>query len=154
MASHDDEELALVGESPRKKEGGLGRPLACAVALMSVGFFIGFFSRPAIVGGDATKEPSAAGAAVKLYGAGTLDGVNEEHLHDEKYQDEDDFPNLAATLDQHKAQVTEVDSVGDGATNTEELKRRKTSLDQEETDLELEGMNSDVDITPKYGPYR
>ena len=37
----------------------------------------------------------------------TLDEVNEEYLHDEKYEDKIDFSN-PATLDQTKARVTEV----------------------------------------------
>lgn len=75
----------------------------------------------------------------------SLDEINKLYFEDDDYQDEDDYPDLKATLDKYKQQFMEFDLDNSGDIDLMELKRMMEKLDQAKTHLELKKMIAEVD---------
>jgi len=74
-----------------------------------------------------------------------LDEINKQYLEDADYADEDDFPDLASTLESYKQQFMCYDQNMSGDIDLMELKMMMEKLDQAKTHLELKKMILEVD---------
>jgi len=74
-----------------------------------------------------------------------LDETNKLYFEDEDYHDEDDYPDLKATLEKYKRQFMEFDLDNSGDIDLMELKQMMEKLGQAKTHLELKKMIAEVD---------
>ncbi|CAH1782926.1 unnamed protein product [Owenia fusiformis] len=83
--------------------------------------------------------------ALKAQQEANLDEINKIYLEDDDYQDEDDYPDLAESLDKYKKQFMEFDMDNSGDIDLMELKMMMEKLEQAKTHLELKKMIAEVD---------
>uniref|UniRef100_UPI0039802469 EF-hand domain-containing protein n=1 Tax=Salmonella sp. s54925 TaxID=3159674 RepID=UPI0039802469 len=78
---------------------------------------------------------------------GQLDQTNQSFINSGDYDDEEEWPDLAASLTTYKAQFMDFDEDNSGDIDIMELKRMMEKLGQAKTHLELKKMIAEVDTT-------
>lgn len=96
-------------------------------------------------GGPSLYQGGKAFGQQKKQQEESLDEINKIYLEDEDYQDEDDYPDLAAQLAEFKKQFMEYDQNYNGELGLQEVKCMMEKLDQAKTHLEIKKMIGEVD---------